>query len=51
VSWRLKDLAQWLWEEFAISVSETIVSRDRTAAHPKGEIDISQTIKFYRLPS
>ncbi len=31
VRWRLKDLAQWLWDEFALSVSETTVSRELKA--------------------
>jgi putative transposase len=28
VRWRLKDLVQWLWEEFRIAVSETTLSRE-----------------------
>ena len=31
VRWRLKDLAQWIWEEFRISVDETTVSRELKA--------------------
>jgi transposase len=31
VRWRLKDLAQWLWEEFRISLSETTISRELKA--------------------
>jgi transposase len=31
VRWRLKDLAQWLWEEFGISLSETTLSRELKA--------------------
>jgi transposase len=27
VRWRLKDLAQWIWDEFGISLEETTVSR------------------------
>ena len=27
VRWRLKDLAQWIWDEFSISLEETTVSR------------------------
>lgn len=27
VRWRLKDLAQWIWDEFRISLDETTVSR------------------------
>ena len=28
VRWRLKDLAQWIWEEYRVSLSETSVSRE-----------------------
>ena len=31
VRWRLKDLAQWIWEEFGISLSEATVSRELKA--------------------
>jgi transposase len=31
VRWRLKDLAQWIWEAFSISLSETTVSRELKA--------------------
>ncbi len=31
VRWRLKDLAQWIFEEFGISVSETTLSRELKA--------------------
>ena len=31
VRWRLKDLAQWIWEEFRISVDKTTVSRELKA--------------------
>jgi transposase len=31
VRWRLKDLAQWIWEEFRISVSETTIGRELKA--------------------
>jgi len=31
VRWRLKDLAQWIWEEFRISLDETTVSRELKA--------------------
>jgi transposase len=31
VRWRLKDLAQWLWEEFRISVDKTTVGRELKA--------------------
>jgi transposase len=28
VRWRRKDLAQWIWEEFGISLDETTVGRE-----------------------
>ena len=28
VRWRRKDLARWIWEEFAISLDETTVGRE-----------------------
>ena len=28
VRWRLKDLVQWLWEEFQVSLDESTVSRE-----------------------
>ena len=31
VRWRLKDLAQWLWDEFQVSVDESTVSRELKA--------------------
>jgi len=31
VRWRLMDLAQWIWEEFRIGLSETTVSRELKA--------------------
>ena len=31
VRWRLADLAHWIWEEFAISLSETTVGRELRA--------------------
>ncbi len=31
VRWRLKDLAQWIWEELGISLSEATVSRELKA--------------------
>ena len=31
VRWRLADLAQWIWEEFGISMSETTVGRELRA--------------------
>ena len=31
VRWRLKDLVQWLWEEFRMAVSETTLGRELRA--------------------
>ena len=31
VRWRLIDLAQWVWDEFGVSVSETTVGRELRA--------------------
>jgi transposase len=31
VRWRLKDLVQWIWEEFGISLDETTVGRELKA--------------------
>ena len=31
VRWRLKDLAQWLWDEFGVSLDESTVSRELKA--------------------
>jgi transposase len=31
VRWRLRDLVQWIWEEFRIGLSETTVSRELKA--------------------
>ena len=31
VRWRLKDLVQWLWDEFRIGVSETTLGRELRA--------------------
>jgi transposase len=32
VRWRLKDLVQWLWDEFQVSVDESTVSRELKAS-------------------
>ena len=31
VRWRLKDLVQWLWDEFRVSLDESTVSRELKA--------------------
>jgi transposase len=52
VRWRLCDLAQWLWEEFRVSVSEQTPSREvramgyrKLAARPKHHAQDPQTIE------
>ena len=32
VRWRLKDLAQWMWDEFRTSLEETTVGRELSAS-------------------
>lgn len=59
VRWRLCDLAQWLWEEFRVSVSEQTLSREvramgyrKLAARPKHHAQDPQAIDdFKKFPS
>ncbi len=44
VRWRLADLAQWIWEEFGISLSETTVGRELKAL---GYVKISARPRHY----
>ncbi len=55
VRWRLCDLAQWLWEEFRVSVSEQTLSREvralgyrKLAARPKHHEQDPQVIEEFR---
>lgn len=55
VRWRLRDLAQWLWEEFRISVSEQTLSREvramgyrKLAARPKHHAQDPQAIEEFK---
>jgi len=55
VRWRLCDLAQWLWEEFRISVSEQTLSREvramgyrKLAARPKHHAQDPQAIEEFK---
>jgi len=44
VRWRLADLAQWIWDEFGISLSETTVGRELKAL---GYVKISARPRHY----
>ena len=55
VRWRLCDLAQWLWEEFRVSVSEQTLSREvramgyrKLAARPKHYAQDPQAIEDFK---
>lgn len=55
VRWRLCDLAQWLWEEFRVSVSEQTLSREvramgyrKLAARPKHHAQDPQAIEEFK---
>jgi transposase len=55
VRWRLCDLAQWLWEEFRVSVSEQTLSREvramgyrKLAARPKHHAQDTQAIEEFK---
>jgi transposase len=58
VRWRLCDLAQWLWEEFRVSVSEQTLSREvramgyrKLAARPKHHAQDPQAIEDFKKAS
>ena len=58
VRWRLCDLAQWLWEEFRVSVSEQTLSREvralgyrKLAARPKHHEQDPQAIEGFKKAS
>jgi transposase len=58
VRWRLKDLAQWLWEEFRISVSETTLSRElkalgfrKLSARPRHYAQNAAAMAAFKKPS
>ncbi len=59
VRWRLIDLAQWIWDEFAVSVSEATMSRElkalgysklsaRPRHHAQNELAITDFKKDFR---
>ena len=56
--WRLCDLAQWIWEEFRVSVSEQTLSREvramgyrKLAARPKHHAQDPQAIEDFKKVS
>ena len=58
VRWRLKDLAQWLWQEFRISLSETTVSRElkalgfrKLSARPRHYAQNEAAMEQFKKPS
>lgn len=58
VRWRLCDLAQWLWEEFRVSVSEQTLSREvramgyrKLAVRPKHHAQDPQAIEGFKKAS
>ena len=58
VRWRLCDLAQWIWEEFSVSVSEQTLSREvramgyrKLAARPKHHAQDPQAIEDFKKVS
>lgn len=58
VLWRLCDLAQWLWQEFRVSVSEQTLSREvramdyrKLAARPKHHAQDPQAIEDFKKAS
>ena len=58
VRWRRKDLAQWLWEEFGLSVSENTVGRElralgfrRLTARPRHHAQNEYALEAYKKSS
>lgn len=58
VRWRLKDLAQWLYETFGVSLSETTVSRElrtlgfrRLTARPRHHAQNEYALEAYKKSS
>ena len=55
VRWRLKDLTQWIWEEFRISLDETTVGRElkalgfrKISARPRHHAQKALTIEDFK---
>jgi transposase len=58
VRWRLKDLVQWLWEEFRIALSETTLSREvralgyrKLSARPRHHEKSEAAVEDFKKPS
>jgi hypothetical protein len=58
VRWRLKDLVQWLWDEFRINVSETTLGRElrglgyrRLSARPRHHAQAAGAMDAFKKPS
>jgi transposase len=58
VRWRLKDLVQWLWEEFRMAVSETTLSRElraqgyrKLSARPRHHEKSEAAVADFKKPS
>jgi putative transposase len=58
VRWRLKDLVQWLWDEFRIIVSETTLSRElraqryrKLSARPRHHAKSEAVVEDFKKPS
>ena len=55
VRWRLKDLVQWIWDEFRIAVSETTLSRElrtlgyrKLSARPRHHAKSEQAVAIFK---
>lgn len=58
VRWRLIDLAQWIWDEFAISISTQTLSRElrgsgyrKLTARPRHHAQDAEAIPAFKKPS
>ena len=58
VRWRLKDLAQWVWEEYRVSLSETTLSRElkalgfrKLSARPRHYAQNEAALEQFKKPS
>jgi transposase len=58
VRWRLKDLVQWVWDEFRIALSETTLGRElraqgyrRLSARPRHHAKSEQAVAVFKKSS
>ncbi len=58
VRWRLKDLAEWIWEEFRITLDETTVGREvkalglaKISARPRHHAQSARVIEDFKTTS